>query len=98
MYRENECLQLQLTKLVLLEKKSETDNDSLQQIINHNLQLKYLYRGFFPTDYVSTLDNDTFAITNMQPSNMHCERWIMISNSRQTIFCRLFWSKTKQFP
>ena len=48
--------------------------------------LKYRYRGSFPSDYVPTLDNDTFAIINTQPSNMQGELWIMIANSRQKLF------------
>ena len=62
------------------------DNDSLQQIINRILPLKYRYRGSFTYDYVPTLDNDTFAITNTQPSNMQGEHWIMIANYRQKLY------------
>ena len=50
--------------------------------------LKYRYRGSFPFDYFPTLDNDTFAIINTQPSNMQAEHWIMIANSRQ----KLYWT------
>ena len=85
LYWENECLQLQLTSLVLLQKTSKMDNVSLQQIINHIPLLKYRYRGFFASDYVPTLDNDTFAIINTQPGNMQGEHWIMIANSRQKL-------------
>ena len=42
--------------------------------------------GSFPSDYVPTLDNDTFAIINTQPSNMQGEHWIMIANSRQKLY------------
>ena len=56
---------------------------SLQQIINCIPLLKYHYRGSFPSDYVPTLDNDTFAILNKQPSNMQGEHWMMIANSCQ---------------
>ena len=45
-------------------KTSKMDNVSLQHIINRNPPLKYRYRGSFPSDYVPTLDNDTFAIKN----------------------------------
>ena len=62
------------------------DNVSLQQIINRIPLLKYRYRGSFPSDNVPTLDNDTFAIINTQPSNMQGEHWIMIANSRQKLF------------
>ena len=61
------------------------DNVSLQQIINQILLLKYRYRGSFPSDYVLTLDIDTFAIKNTQPSNMQGEHWIMIANSHQKL-------------
>ena len=62
------------------------DNVSLKQIINRIPLLKYRYRGSFPSDYVPTLDNDTFAIINTQPSNMQGEHYIMIANSRQKMF------------
>ena len=58
-------------------------NVSLQQIINRIPVLKYPYHASFPSDYVPTLDNVTFAIINTQPSNMQGEHWIMIANSRQ---------------
>ena len=59
------------------------DNFALQQIINRIPLLRFRYLGSFPSDYVPTLDNDTFAIINTQPSNMQGEPWIMIANSRQ---------------
>ena len=62
------------------------DNVFLQQIINRIPLLKYRYRGSFPSDYVPTLDNDTFAILNTQPSNKQGEHWIMIANSRQKLY------------
>ena len=62
------------------------DNVSLQQIINRISLLKYRYRGSFLSDYVPTLDNDTFAIINTQPSNMQGEHWILIANSRQKLY------------
>ena len=71
---------------MLLEKLSEKDNVSLRQIINRIPVLKYRYRGSFPSDYVPTLDNDTFAIINTQPSNMQGVHWIMIANSRQILY------------
>ena len=77
---------LQLTSLVLLEKTSKMDNVSLQQINNHILLLKFRYLGSFPSDYVPTLDNDTFAIINTQPSNMQGELWIMIAKLRQELY------------
>ena len=36
--------------------------------------------------YVPTLDNDIFAINITQPSRMQAEHWIMIANSRQTLY------------
>ena len=77
---------MQLTSLVLLEKTSKMDNVSLQQIINRIALLKCRYRGSFPTDYVPTLDNDTFAIINMQPSKMQGDHWIMIAKSCQILY------------
>ena len=56
------------------------DNFTLQQIINRMPLLKFRYLGSFPSDYVPTLDNDTFALINTQPSNMQGEHWIMIAN------------------
>ena len=49
---------------------------SLQQIP----LLKYRYLGSFPCDYVPTLDNDTFANINRQPSSVQGEHWIMIAS------------------
>ena len=62
------------------------DNFALQQIINRIPLLKFRYLGSFPSDYVPTLDNDTFAIINTQPSNMQGEHWIMIANFRHEFF------------
>ena len=56
--------------------------NALQQIINRILPLKFRYLGSFPSDHVPTLDNDTFAVINTQPSNMQGEHWIMIANCR----------------
>ena len=58
----------------------------IQQIINPIPLLKYRYRRSFPSDSVPTLDNDTFAIINTQPSNMQGEHWILIANSLQKLF------------
>ena len=62
------------------------DNFALQQIINRIPLLKFRYLGLFPSDYVSTLDNDTFAFINTQPSNMQGEHWIMIANFRHELY------------
>ena len=78
---------------MLLEKTSEMDNVSLQQVINRIPLLKYRYRASFLFEYVPTLDNGTFAIINTQPSYMQGEHWILIANSRRRLFfCRLSWS------
>ena len=86
LYREKECLWLQLTSLLLLEKTSEIDNNSLQQIMTRIRLLKYRYRDCFPSDCVPTLDNDTFAIIKTPPSNMQGEHWIMVAKSRQLLY------------
>ena len=62
------------------------DNFALQQIINRILLLKFRYLGSFPSDYIPTLDNDTFAIINTQPSNMQGEHWIMIAKVRHEFY------------
>ena len=62
------------------------DSFALQQIINRIPLLKFRYFGSFPSDYVRTLDNDTFATINTQPSNMQGEHWIMIANYRHELF------------
>ena len=71
---------------MLLEETSRKDNVSLQQKVNPIPLLKYRYRGSFPFDYVPTLDNDTFAIIDTQPTNMQGENWIMIAKSRQLLY------------
>ena len=48
--------------------------------------LKCRYRVSFPSDYVPTLDDDTFAIINTQPRNVQGEHWTMIANSRQKVY------------
>ena len=56
------------------------DNNALPQIINRIPLLKFRYLHSFPSDYFPTLDNNTFAIINTQPSNMQGENWIMIAS------------------
>ena len=73
-------------KLGVVGKISTMDDFSLQQKINRIFLLKYRYRGSFPSDYVPTFDNDTFAIINTQPRNKRGEHWRMIANSRQTLY------------
>ena len=62
------------------------DNFALQKIINRILLLKFRYLGSFHSDYVPTLDSDTFAIINTQPSNMQGEHWIMIANFQHELY------------
>ena len=62
------------------------DTTALQQIISRFPLLKFRYHGSFPSDHVSTLDKDTFAIINTQPSNMQGEHWIMIAKFRQELY------------
>ena len=62
------------------------DNFALQQIINRIPLLNFRYLGSFPSDYVPTLDNDTFASINTQPSNMQGEHWIMIAIFRHELY------------
>ena len=58
------------------------DNFAWLQFINRIPLLNFRYLGSFPSDSVPSLDNDTFAIINKQPSNMQGEHWIMIANFR----------------
>ena len=62
------------------------DSFALQKRINLIPLLNIWYLGSFPSDYVPTLDNDTFAIINTQPSNMQGEHWIMIANFRHELY------------
>ena len=73
-------------KFGLTGKTSKMDNVSLQQLFNRIPLLKYRYRGSFPSDHAPTLDNDTFAIINTQPSDMQGEHWIMIANFRHELY------------
>ena len=62
------------------------DNFALQQIIDRIPLLKFRYLNSIPSDYFPTLDNDTFAIINTQPSKMQGEHWIMIANFRHELY------------
>ena len=62
------------------------DNTSHKQIVNRILLLKYRYIGSFPSDFVSKLPNDTFAIINTQPSNTSGEQWIMIAKLHHELY------------
>ena len=72
-------------KIGVVGKKPERDKVSLQQILNLIPPLKYRYRGFFPSEYVQTLHNDTFATINTQPSKMKGENHAMIANFLQML-------------
>ena len=71
---------------MLLEKISKLDKVSLQQNFNRIPLLKHRYRGSFPSDFVPTPNNATFAITNAQPSFMQSNHWMKIANSGQIMF------------
>ena len=62
------------------------DKFALEQIINRIPLLKFWYLGSFPSHYVPTLDNETFAVINTQPSNMQGEHWIMIANFQHELY------------
>ena len=79
-------------KFVLLEKCVKMDNFAMQQTIIRILLLKFRYIGSFPLHYVPSLENDTFAIINTQPSIMQCEHWTMIAKfPTRIVFWRLSW-------
>ena len=70
-----------------MEKLSKLEKVSLKQKSSGSPLLKYRYRGSFPSGYVPTLDNDTFAIKNRQPSNMQGDHWILIAGFCQELYC-----------
>ena len=85
-------------KFGIVGKTSKMESVSLQQTINFIPLLKYRYRDTFPSDFVPTLDNDTFAIIYKQPSNMQGEHWLMIAKSRQILsFADSFGHKKHSF-
>ena len=73
-------------KFGVVGKNVKMDNFAQQQIINRILLLKFRFFGSFPSDYVPTFDNDTFAIINKQPSNMQGEHWMLIANFRHELY------------
>ena len=76
----------------------EMDSFALQQIINRIPLLNLRYLGSFPSDYVPTLDIDTFAIIYTQPSNIQGDRWIMTANFRHELyFADSLWGKGCSF-
>ena len=58
----------------------------MQQTVNRIPLLKLRFLDSFPSDYVPSLDNDTFAITKKQPSNMRGEHRILIANFRHQLY------------
>ena len=62
------------------------DKFALQQIINPIALLKFRHLGSFPSDYVPTHDNITFANINTQPINLQGEHWIMNATSRGELY------------
>ena len=62
------------------------DKFALQQFINRIPLLKFRYLGSFPSVYVPTIGNDTFAFIYTQPSNMQGEHWIVIANFRHELY------------
>ena len=80
LYWENECLRLQLSSLVLLQKTSEVDNVSLQQIFKRIPLLNYRYFASIPCDFVPIVPNESFAIKKTQPSDLQGDHWIMNTN------------------
>ena len=60
-------------------------------MLRNKLSIVYLCSNFsisvsFPSDFISTLDKDTFAIINTQTCNMQVEHWIMIANFRHELY------------
>ena len=66
-------------KFGVVGKNVKMDIFALHQKIKRIPLLKFRYLGSFASDYVPTLDNDTFAIINTQPSNMQGEHWIIVA-------------------
>ena len=64
----------------------QMDNFALQQFINRIPLLKFRYFGSFPSDFILTLDNHTFAIINTQHSNMQGEHWIITAIFRHELY------------
>ena len=86
LYLVNVCLLLQSTSLVLWVRIFPNDNTSLEQIGNCILVPRYRYIGSFPSDFVPTLPNETFAVINTQPSNMPGEHWIMTTMFHHALY------------
>ena len=85
-YWLNVFLLLQSTSLVLWERIFEMDSFSLKQIVNRIPLLKYRYIGSPPSDFVSNLPGDTFAIMNTQLRKTPGEHWIMIAKFHHELY------------
>ena len=70
----------------MLERISKKDNIAFQQIFNQIRQLKYRYVGTTPSENVSTVTKEAFAVINTLLSNMHSEYWIMFGNSHHKVY------------
>ena len=97
MYWGNKSLQLQSTKLVMLERISEPDIVSIQQIFNIIPLPMFLYLSSFPSECIPTFHNETFAIIYMQPNNMQGEHWMVVANFRHKIFFQILCRQTCSF-
>ena len=73
-------------KFDVVGRNCKRDNASLQGKINRTPILKCRHPFPFPNDYVATLDSDTFAIKNTQPSRILGEHSIKIAN-----FCPIYY-------
>ena len=62
------------------------DDIALRQIIDRIPLLKYRYIGSFPSDRVTNLPNDTFAIVNTEPSYMSGEHWVVIAKFKKQLY------------
>ena len=73
-------------KFGVVRKSVKLDKSALQQMINRIPQLKFRYLCSFPSDYVPTLYNDTFAFIKTQLSTMQGGHWDMIANFRHELY------------
>ena len=62
------------------------EKSSFKQIVYRKPLLKCRYTGSIPSDFVSNLPNDTFAIINTQSSNTLGEHWLMIAKFHHEMY------------
>ena len=99
LYWENECLRLQSTDLVFLERLSKWYKNALQQSFIQFLIHRRWYIDSSLKNLVPTLRNGTFAFINKQPGNLQSEIWIVtIELLSEVVFCRISGTKQLQFP